>query len=196
MYPFADRLNRVGYLEYEIALHLGRLSMSIGFIRQKAISLISELDLVSPPVDVRSIAESLLLKIVEVHLGDGSDGALIPERREIEVNVDKPHVRQRFTIAHEIGHWVLRHRDRMYEMDEVPTGIYDNRDDSEVDLEEEHRPPTEREANRFAAELLMPAEWMKKSWRELNDPDKLAELYDVSREAMWNRIVDLRLFKA
>jgi Zn-dependent peptidase ImmA (M78 family) len=170
--------------------------MSIGFIRQKAISLISELDLVSPPVDVRSIAESLLLKIVEVHLGDGSDGALIPERREIEVNVDKPHVRQRFTIAHEIGHWVLRHRDRMYEMDEVPTGIYDNRDDSEVDLEEEHRPPTEREANRFAAELLMPAEWMKKSWRELNDPDKLAELYDVSREAMWNRIVDLRLFKA
>lgn len=196
MYPFTDRLNKVGYLEYEIALQLGRLSMSIGFIKQKATSLISELDLVSPPVDVRSIAESLLLKIVEVHLGNGSDGALIPERREIEVNVDKPHVRQRFTIAHEIGHWVLRHRDRMYEIDEAPTGIYDNRDDSEVDLEEKSRPPTEREANRFAAELLMPAEWMKKSWRELNDPDKLAELYDVSREAMWNRIVDLRLLKA
>ena len=64
------------------------------------------------PVPVESIAEDLLgLRIEEADLGDCS-GMLIPAERLILVNAseamsgDIPTRRHRFTIAHELGHWI------------------------------------------------------------------------------------------
>ena len=64
------------------------------------------------PVPVESIAEDLLgLRIEEDDLGECS-GMLIPAKRLIMVNAseamsgDTPTHRQRFTIAHELGHWI------------------------------------------------------------------------------------------
>ena len=64
------------------------------------------------PVPVESIAEDLLgLRIEEADLGDCS-GMLIPAERLILVNAseamsgDTPTRRHRFTIAHELGHWI------------------------------------------------------------------------------------------
>src|SRR5262249_24490499 len=60
------------------------------------------------PVPVESIAEDLLgLAIHEQEL-DGVSGLLYPEQREIYVNVSDISVRRRFTIAHELGHWVCQ----------------------------------------------------------------------------------------
>ena len=64
------------------------------------------------PVPVESIAEDLLgLRIEEDDLGECS-GMLIPSERLILVNAseamsgDTPTRRHRFTIAHELGHWI------------------------------------------------------------------------------------------
>ena len=35
-------------------------------------------------------------------------GMLLPAERRILVNADEPPVRQRFTIAHELGHWICQ----------------------------------------------------------------------------------------
>src|SRR6187402_122393 len=68
------------------------------------------------PVPVESIAEDLLgLRIEEDDLGDTS-GVLRPADRLIVVNAsealsgDTPTRRHRFTIAHELGHWVCHAR--------------------------------------------------------------------------------------
>lgn len=66
--------------------------------------------------------------------------------------------RRRFTAAHELGHFVL-HRDRMGRF-RADVKVYDDADDGDE---------LEREANRFAAELLMPAEVCVARAKELSD---------------------------
>jgi hypothetical protein len=98
--------------------------------------------------------------------------------------------RRRFTAAHELGHAVL-HRDRM--------GRY--RADATVEEANESDDEMEREANRFAAELLMPAEVCAVRAEELRAEHgccprgvlayQLASELLVSREAMRYRLRSL-----
>jgi hypothetical protein len=100
--------------------------------------------------------------------------------------------RQRFTAAHELGHVVL-HRDRMgrYIADETITENADGDNTIEV------------EANRFAAELLMPAAVCQARAQELKELRKccprqvlayrLAAELLVSREAMRYRLNALEI---
>ncbi|MER8806065.1 ImmA/IrrE family metallo-endopeptidase [Mesorhizobium australicum] len=88
----------------------------------------------------------------------------------ITVNKTHPRSRQRFTIAHEIAHFVL-HRDL------IGDGIIDNalyRDDRIGDARE-------RQANRYAASLLMPMSLVKKAWRDgIRSAPGLASAFGVS----------------
>lgn len=105
-------------------------------------------------------------------------------------SVDAP-VRQRFTIAHEIGHFIL-HKDEALHVDEKSLiGLRDRKSSLAVD-------EREIEANQFAAELLMPATFLQKDI--LNLPDdieveeaitKLAHRYQVSTQAMTFRLTAL-----
>jgi IrrE N-terminal-like domain len=60
------------------------------------------------PVPVESIAEDLLG--LTIHEGDlnGLSGVLYPDERRVEVNASDISARKRFTIAHELGHWVCQ----------------------------------------------------------------------------------------
>lgn len=110
------------------------------------------------------------------------------------VNADEnsPIARRRFTAAHELGHAVL-HRDRMGRF------RVDVKINEDADADEE----LEREANRFAVELLMPAEVIAARAAELRrDYDccprgvlvyRLAAELLVSREAMRYRLADLEV---
>ncbi|MBD0291863.1 MAG: ImmA/IrrE family metallo-endopeptidase, partial [Thermoleophilia bacterium] len=61
------------------------------------------------PVPVESIAEDLLgLNVEEADL-EAVSGLLYPAERQIYVNASEPKTRQRFTLAHELGHWVCQH---------------------------------------------------------------------------------------
>ena len=111
-----------------------------------------------PAVPVEDIAESYLgLLIRDEALEDGVSGVLRIRERLIGVNAaegERWPRRRRFTIAHEIGHWVL-HRDDIADLVVTRTTDYVPSDRAKAMTPEEIR---EREANRFAAELLMPEE--------------------------------------
>ena len=103
------------------------------------------------PVDVRALGSALGLKITEANLPDNVSGKIERDWRGsyvVVVNQSHSTTRKRFTIAHEIAHYVL-HKDKIGD-GIVDDGLYrDSRLSSAV----------ERQANRYAAEILMP--WPK-----------------------------------
>ena len=128
------------------------------------------------PVPVESIAEDLLgLRIEEDVLGECS-GMLIPSERLILVNAaeamsgETPTRRHRFTIAHELGHWVCHAKS----MADAPTYCRSH------DLAQDADRTLEREANVFGAELLMPEEAIRTAWRGKPDVGELAAYFAVS----------------
>jgi hypothetical protein len=134
------------------------------------------------PVPVASIAEDLLgLRIEEDDLGDCS-GMLIPGERLIRVNAaeamsgDTPTQRQRFTIAHELGHWICHAQG----VDAAPTFCRSQ------DVSQDTDRVLEREANVFGAELLMPEAAVREAWAAFPDASTLASRFAVSSlAAQW-----------
>jgi Zn-dependent peptidase ImmA (M78 family) len=99
----------------------------------------------------------------------------------IQYNREDSLVRRRFTVAHEIGHFVLDHSD-------AP------RDDPDM-FRASVSSPIERAANQFAAELLMPAQAVKRlalSGR-YSTVKELADVFSVSATAMNYRLSNLGL---
>lgn len=140
---------------------------------------------VGPPVPVEAIAEDLLgLAINEGALA--VSGLLIPARREIWVDAtearDSP-ARRRFTIAHEIGHWVCQVRAG------AGAPIHCRLDPSAGDAAPAD--PLEREANIFAAELLMPAGLVRVAVADGVWGAELEDLFGVSPPAMAWRLYNL-----
>jgi hypothetical protein len=141
------------------------------------------------PVPVESIAEDLLGLRIERSAEIGCSGMLVPAERRIVLNAaevprDRPPLRRfRFTIAHELGHWVCHVLGSP-----AAQPVYCRA----VDLTESADRTLEREANVFAAELLMPEPAVRAAWAE-RPADRLeegeavaacAERFDVSPTAM------------
>jgi len=97
------------------------------------------------------------LNILETQLPDDTSGILEKSENNkstIFVNKTHPPVRKRFTIAHEIGHYLLSSKNGIY----VDKSIFfrDGKSQQAIDKEE-------MTANCFAAELLMPKSFIKKA---------------------------------
>jgi hypothetical protein len=147
------------------------------------------------PVPVDRIAEDLLgLRVEESwELGEAS-GMLLPAERRILLNAEEgAHARNdlrsrrfRFTIAHEVGHWVCHCLEGAAASAE-PT--YCRQSDMARDAER----ALEREANVFAAELLMPEAPVRAAWVEVEDVDGCAARFDVSPGAMQWRLYNFGL---
>ena len=90
--------------------------------------------------------------------------------RKIFVNASESLARQRFTLAHELGHAVLH--------ENTGSKIVDFRADLDNPA-----PGKESDANQFAAALLMPREAFIEQWL-INkcDVDALARVFGVSRQ--------------
>lgn len=108
------------------------------------------------PVDLDMIANKYaVLKYMSIPQGIGGDGVSINLKKTgirptIIVNSDKPKVRQRFTLAHEIGHVLIPwHMGTIFDITE--NNFSNNIEYSDI----------ESEANAFATELLMPSFWVK-----------------------------------
>jgi Zn-dependent peptidase ImmA (M78 family) len=105
-------------------------------------------------------------------------------------NSRHPATRQRFTIAHELGHLLL-HGDELHIDEGFPFAFRDEVSSLAVD-------PGEIEANHFAAELLMPASWLIREIRGQSldiESEKvivsLAKTYGVSVQSMTHRLTNL-----
>jgi Zn-dependent peptidase ImmA (M78 family) len=142
------------------------------------------------PVPVDSIASDLLGLHVEEVEGLGVSGLLLPEARTIRLSAAEAREspsRRRFTLAHEIGHWVCHCAEAAR-----PAPILCR--PSQVGGE--GGDPLEREANVFAAELLMPAAVVAAAFgRGVAAPALAAELR-VSEIALAWRLYNLGLVAA
>ncbi len=140
------------------------------------------------PVPVESIAEDLLGLAIEARELEVS-GMLIPAERRILVRADEPDERRRFTIAHELGHWVCQC------LEGTAQAVYCRAADLSHDVDRK----IEREANIFATELLMPEAAVRAAWGTIvaqsdeDPPAAMAERLDVSPSAMGWRLFNLGL---
>lgn len=78
--------------------------------REVAIALLKKHRITQPEVDVDALAQECSLAVAYVDVDGKLSGQLYPDLREIAVNTKgRSRARQRFTLAHELGHWQLRH---------------------------------------------------------------------------------------
>jgi Zn-dependent peptidase ImmA (M78 family) len=174
--------------------------MSLLRVRKKAEALLERLEMLSAPIDVHRVARELGLRVMTANLGAGVAGLLVQRPGSptvICVHESDPATRQRFTIAHEIGHCHLAHERAGDAEIHVDRGIIAQRtarsSEGAVDL-------NEVEANQFAAALLMPAELIRTRATELSQGPlldvhvtELAAEFQVSEQAMAIRLVTLDL---
>lgn len=139
----------------------------------------------APPIPVLEIAESNGVDVVFANFGVHSEkvaGFCDFKGAKLYVNKNDKQERQFFTIAHELGHWLL-HRDIFLAHPEKYPVL--PRFQSV-----EHRSPMEKEANHFAANLLVPARLLRPV---INAPAAtLATIFRVSRTMMEFRIQNVR----
>lgn len=141
------------------------------------------------PVDVRGLARELGVRVHEAWLDKEVSGELVPlADGQFQVNLNAAHSpqRRRFTLAHELGHFV-HHRHL------IGTGIGDDRAYRSTGAGRYHNtaigPREETEANRFASNLLMPQHLIERLQSQgVSTPEELATHLDVSVPAMRVRL--------
>lgn len=170
--------------------------MSGQFARNKADQLLKKFHITECPIDVEQLARRLDLFVLHEKLGPELSGLLIKKQQGtfICVNAKHPASRRRFTIAHEIGHYILGHQLEAGEHVHVDEGNYISargpRAATGLD-------PKEVEANQFAAALLMPVEAVKRAAAKVRGRaprlldthvEELAKRFGVSEQAMTIRL--------
>lgn len=136
-----------------------------------------------PPIDLPFVLDryGITLKI-----GDFKDdsilGAYNRETQEIFLAEEVPYRIQTFTIAHELAHFFL-HNDKKQE-------VFYRKNALDLDLQDEL---DEKEANWFAACMLVPENFVRKVWENEKDIEKLASLFIVSPAVMRWRLRSIGL---
>jgi len=168
-------------------------------IEKLAVRLLEKLNLNVSPIRVKTVARSLNIKLDSADLGHDISGVLVVDGGKPRIGYNKSHsvTRQRFSIAHEIGHYYLKHSGNkknnvfvdgikvMFRRDNHSNANYTQ----------------EMEANAFAAALLMPSGLVEKKFKYLVEKDDLlsddkiikimAKHFKVSEMAMTYRLMNL-----
>lgn len=166
-------------------------------VKAAAKKLLKGCDITKAPVSVEELAKHLGVTINYEPFKEDLSGVLVKDKKRtvIGVNSSHPKTRQRFTIAHEIGHFVLNHEGQLF-VDKMVMKR-DGRSSQAIDIKE-------IDANGFAAEILMPETIVLESVSRLhsNKPnystgdliEELAEEFQVSPQAMEYRLTNLGIF--
>lgn len=152
--------------------------------------LLYQHDIAGPAVPIDRIARTAGLQIRLGDLGEIS-GMLVRRENGAVVGVNSKHSpgRRRFTIAHELAHYLL-HEGLLSHVDRDFRVNYRNEESSMATNVEEI------EANYFAASILMPSDFLDAVEAEdavANDDrvKQLAKLFDVSQHAMSLRLANV-----
>jgi Zn-dependent peptidase ImmA (M78 family) len=143
------------------------------------------------PVPVQNIAEAVGISEITPMTTSDFEGLLITDANKtkgtIAYNANSIIERRRFTIAHEIGHFLLPFHGVKAQCAKGDLGIIRSADE---------RRAREAEANRLAAALLLPEKQFRADIRRLGKPEtahilKLAARYQTSKEATARRYTEL-----
>ncbi|HUY90697.1 MAG TPA: ImmA/IrrE family metallo-endopeptidase [Pirellulales bacterium] len=161
-------------------------------IEDRARLLLQQHGLFCTPINPVAVASVLGIEVFNASFdGDSISGMLRKSegRYEILVNHSHPPARKRYTIAHELGHYVL-HRDQVESFVDPELNLFRSKPPDQKTPAERVR---EIQANMFAAALLMPEELVRQQLQATNDLPRLASVFQVSHSAMGNRLNNLDL---
>jgi len=141
-----------------------------------------------PPFDLKVIADEL--KVREISFASiGKDALLIPTEDgfKIKISSELPKSRQRFALAHELGHTLFFNRDGPR-----PYRPYSKYKDNGAE---------ERLCDIFAGEILIPEYSLRQQIRHFREPTlrnllNIAKTFDVSVQCLAIRIANLKLWDA
>lgn len=151
------------------------------------------------PVPIEEIALSLEIEEVKPILTNSFEGMLvIAEDRGFIFFNEASHIkRQRFTIGHELGHWLIPSHKKSgkaeFSCSKKQTEL------ASISKNSTLADKIEVEANRFSSEMLMPEKEFKRDVRAFNQPDitylqYLSDLYNISLSSICLRYVKLSDF--
>lgn len=126
------------------------------------------------PINLSIILNKFNLKAYDVEFKRPDvSGAFDRSAKEIYLNSTDPQSRKLFTLAHELGHYFLH-----------------SSVESDVLFRErtDHKEKKEKEADQFAAELLMPESSIRAYWPIAESIQQLADIFSVSYLAMKTRL--------
>lgn len=164
-----------------------------GFIRQeivesKACDLLKKHDLYHLPVNPVEVAEHEGVLVYRTRFSSDDTCGILQfdastSKYAIYVNTAHLVTRQRFTIAHEIGHFILHRNDIQTFVDKTLNLYRTSGQDEQSSME--------TQANMFAAALLMPEEFVRDAAETTSDLDEMAKVFGVSVSAMGYRLANL-----
>jgi Zn-dependent peptidase ImmA (M78 family) len=166
--------------------------------RRKIESLVRDLlsthQISQAPVPVEIIAKANGARIFHQALDDDISGFLYRDEAQAVIGINTHHapVRQNFTTAHELGHLLLHDQEQLHIDHSFRFRLRSGASSEGTD-------EAEREANLFAATLLMPKDFLEEDLQseeyvDLLDDDFLSNLarrYGVSAQALVNRLKNL-----
>jgi Zn-dependent peptidase ImmA (M78 family) len=153
----------------------------VKFARESARKLLREAGVERPPVLlgplIDFISKNTRLTVQSWNFPKEIDGVHLVEGENVVIgyNENSGYFRKRFTIAHEMGHMLLGHLAYTEKVD-----FYT-------------KDPTDIEANQFAAELLIPLDFIKKDFAENKNLKEIALKYKVSEEALGWKLYDQKI---
>lgn len=167
--------------------HGNRSSEELSREQQLAVTLIDRFGL-KPPVQVREVTRKFA-DLEETPIPGACDGLAIGlgrRRPRIIVAPTENWTRQRFTFAHELGHVLLPWH----------TGTNLACLTTDFDNEDYAVSSAEAEANRFAAELLVPTRWLREIVAAVGATDIRRLLNEVQKAEVSAHVACLRLASA
>jgi len=174
------------------------VAVRVSRVERLAEQILSEAGCFRPPVSPDHLVDKYGATVVLDSFGGDTDvsGVLVREDDRVIIGVNRQHpvVRQRFTIAHELGHLLMHPGRPLIVEKQVRVNFRDSVSSMATDQQE-------IEANQFAAALLMPREWVEREGGELLQQNaavreaaftaSLATTFQVSAQAMRIRLVNL-----
>lgn len=168
------------------------MTLQKNLIREKAHTELSNSKQKKIPINLEKIVGDANIKLIKEELDNEISGVLkITDDGKATILVNASHHpnRQRFSIAHELGHYFLHHR----------PGIHVDKEFRRNSASGEGLHSIEIEANRFASELLMPDFLVEKEIKNVGgflDTDdeiveKMAKKFEVSTMAMSIKLHEL-----
>lgn len=159
--------------------------------------IIKQLPDLTLPVPIDDIARALDIVDIQAIETQGFEGGLVtfPDKSEGTILVNKRNTqqRQRFTVGHELGHFLCPwHNPAADNRFLCKSGDFISCDTTTKNK----MAKMEAEANRFSACLLMPLAQIRKHVRSRKEPSlvhiwELADVYDVSKEALGRRYIEI-----
>ncbi|MBL0725879.1 MAG: ImmA/IrrE family metallo-endopeptidase [Alphaproteobacteria bacterium] len=152
------------------------MSINYAIAKEKATKLLNSHLYHEPPINSIDIANGLGINVFKGTLPNSISGLLDYENKRIIINKQDPIDKQNFTIAHEIGHFILHSKWVKSKNGNIILKLNSFNDNQQ-----------ELEADTFAANLLVPCKMLSKYY-QIATHEELSVLFCVPSLIIRNKI--------